>query len=376
MAFVFDMPFGEGNPRNSEGSFVTLKDGRILFAYTRYNGDSCDDGARADIVGRISSDQGRTWGDYFTILKNDALNLMSVSLLRLQDGRIALAYLRKSESAYRSPWKCSGASVTGSNGVYTDCRPWFCVSGDECKTWSKPVDVAGVPYTYLVVNNDRLVQLKSGRIIIPAALHWAKSGGANAAYAVSVYFISDDGGATWRESNGCAVGPVDLASGLREPGVVELEDGRVFGWYRTCAVAQFYAYSDDGGENWTQPQLHPVFTSEESPLSMKRNPANGELFAVWDDCNPRWGVDAVPESWNRTPLVLARSNDEGATWRGYQLIETKPDHGYCYIAMHFTNDNGLLLAYCCGGGDHSVLQDLRIRRIELSELKPLPAPVK
>ena len=35
---IFDLPHGVGNPRNSEGSFVRLQDGRILFVYSRYNG--------------------------------------------------------------------------------------------------------------------------------------------------------------------------------------------------------------------------------------------------------------------------------------------------------------------------------------------------
>ena len=75
---------GEGNPRNSEGAFVELKDGRILFAYTRYKGASWADAATADIVGRISADGGRTWGDWKLIFANRAQNVMSVSLLRLQ----------------------------------------------------------------------------------------------------------------------------------------------------------------------------------------------------------------------------------------------------------------------------------------------------
>ena len=87
---------GEGNPRNSEGAFVELKDGRILFAYTRYKGASWADAATADIVGRISTDGGRTWGDWKLIFANRAQNVMSVSLLRLQDGRIALIFLEKS----------------------------------------------------------------------------------------------------------------------------------------------------------------------------------------------------------------------------------------------------------------------------------------
>lgn len=41
----------EGNPRNSEGSFITLKDGRILFAYSHYR-DKED-----------WSDHAETWSD-------------------------------------------------------------------------------------------------------------------------------------------------------------------------------------------------------------------------------------------------------------------------------------------------------------------------
>ena len=39
------LPPSNKNPRNSEGSFLQLKDGRIAFAYSRYIGDSFDDDA-------------------------------------------------------------------------------------------------------------------------------------------------------------------------------------------------------------------------------------------------------------------------------------------------------------------------------------------
>src|SRR5450759_1304749 len=44
------------NPRNSEGDFITLKDGRILFIYTHYTGTSGDDHANAYLAGRYSQD--------------------------------------------------------------------------------------------------------------------------------------------------------------------------------------------------------------------------------------------------------------------------------------------------------------------------------
>ena len=62
-SIVLDLSHGRDNPRNSEGSFVTLTDGRILFAYSRYYGESWGDEAAARIASRVSADGGHTWSD-------------------------------------------------------------------------------------------------------------------------------------------------------------------------------------------------------------------------------------------------------------------------------------------------------------------------
>ena len=52
----------------------------------------------------------------------------------------------------------------------SDCRPYARFSDDETRTWSEPI--ACIPEEdggYYVLNNDRVVQLKSGRIILPVA---------------------------------------------------------------------------------------------------------------------------------------------------------------------------------------------------------------
>ena len=79
---------GEGNPRNSEGDFIQLNDGRILFVYTRFTGSASDHGA-AFLAARVSTDAGETWSAEDTvILPNEGgMNVMSVSLLRLRAGR-------------------------------------------------------------------------------------------------------------------------------------------------------------------------------------------------------------------------------------------------------------------------------------------------
>ena len=79
-----------GNPRNSEGSFVKLGDGTILFAYSRFSGDSWHDHDGADIALIRSVDGGESWSEPEIFVKHDSecKNLMSVSFLRLRSGRI------------------------------------------------------------------------------------------------------------------------------------------------------------------------------------------------------------------------------------------------------------------------------------------------
>ena len=48
------------NPRNSEGDFIQLKDGRILYVYTHFTSGGNDDSV-AHLAGRYSSDQGKSW---------------------------------------------------------------------------------------------------------------------------------------------------------------------------------------------------------------------------------------------------------------------------------------------------------------------------
>ncbi|MBT4502455.1 MAG: exo-alpha-sialidase [Gemmatimonadetes bacterium] len=334
------------NPRNSEGAFVTLTDGRILFAYSRYSGKSGSDHGTASIAARYSSDGGRTWTsrDRIIVPNEGTCNVMSVSFLRLRDGRIALFYARKNS--------------------FRDCRLRMRTSEDEGKSWSDPVLCIPAP-GYFVVNNDRIIQLRNGRIIVPAAYHRARletdemQWEAFDGRGIAMFFLSDDGGTTWKESQDWWSLPVRASSGLQEPGVVELSRGRIYAWCRTQAGRQWQFTSRNGGDTWTSPEPSR-FRSPCSPLSIKQIPSTGDLLAVWNDASHR----SPKATQLRTPLAAAISSNEGKTWRHTRLIEDDPQRGFCYTAIHFDGD-AVLLAYCCGGRGGGILQDLCIRRIPL-----------
>lgn len=358
---VLELDHGKSNPRNSEGAFVRLNDGRLMFAYTRFCGDSGSDYAPAEIRARFSRDHGLTWTkrDKLILANEGKCNVMSVSLLRLQDGRLALFYLRKNR--------------------LTDCRPYMRASLDDGVTWDNPVCCVPIP-GYYVVNNDRVIQLKTGRLVVPTSLHRVRVPKGKRTLrthdtrGVLMVQYSDDGGQTWCEADDWWALPVRSRSGIQEPGVVELQNGTLYGWCRTSTGRQWQFLSHDGGNMWTAP-TPSRFRAPCSPMSIKRIPATGDLLAVWNDTSGRWNVPsktlkdgrADDSSWGRTPLATAISSNEGKTWRKAKLVEKDPRRGFCYIAIH-PNDDTVLLAYCCGGIKSSVLQNTCIRRVTLDWL--------
>jgi len=351
---VLSLPHGHGSARNSEGSFVALKDGRIMFAWTRFHGDKWADEASAAIAVRFSSDGGNTWSEQDRIVVADegGCNVMSVSLLRLQDGRLAMFYLHKVVKRL-------------------DCRPYVRFSDDEGETWSERTCCAAFP-GYFCKLNDQAVQLTSGRIVVPVSCHTRidDNGGVESAASSIGIFFSDDFGRSWRASSDWWA-PTRANHGAAEPVIVERNDGTLYCCARTTLNRQWESTSPDGGTTWASPRASR-FRSPAAPMTIKRMPLTGHLLAVWNDLTPRWGVPkksivngwAKDTSWGRTPLVAAISKDEGKSWRHARAIETDPERGFCYIATHFSED-AVLLAYCCGGGQSAVLQDLCIRRISL-----------
>lgn len=330
---------GDNNPRNSEGDFITLKDGRILFVYSRYFGTSSDDHATAYLAGRFSSDGGKTWtqDDQVIVEKEGDMNVMSVSLLRLKSGEIALFYLRKNSTS--------------------DCIPMMRISTDEAKTWSDPITCIMDKKGYFVLNNDRVIQMKDGRLLMAVALHQTPEENVWHNDAVLYSYYSDDNGKTWTSS--AAVANPDSIT-MQEPGVVELNNGDVMMIIRASPGVQYAAYSKDRGQTWS-PAAPTAIKSPLSPATIQRIPSTGDLLMVW---NNNGGEDSTMKG-KRTPLTIAISKDEGKTWLHTKNIETDPDGWYCYIAMEFV-DNEVLLGYCAGSQSQKThLSVTDIKRVPL-----------
>ncbi|MCB1076659.1 MAG: exo-alpha-sialidase [Verrucomicrobiae bacterium] len=345
---VLELAPSASNPRNSEGDFIQLKDGRVLLIYTHFTGGGGDN-ASAHLAARSSSDGGRTWTqEDQVILKNEgAENIMSVSLLRLRSGRIALVYLRKNS--------------------WDDCRPLIRFSDDEAATWTEPVVI--VPDSevgYYVVNNDRLVELADGRLVIPAAQHNNPAQGKFSPQGTLVCYLSDDGGQNWHRSAGELDGnPPAGQSGpritLQEPGVVELTDHSALLFVRTTSGSQYFATSKDRCETWSPLQASEL-SSPVSPASIERIPGTENLMAVWNDHR-----NIAPElKGKRTPLSVAISSDEGSHWKPSHHLFDLPTGWYCYTAIEWISNDTVLLAHCAGDrSKEEGLSRLRVTRVPI-----------
>jgi len=311
---------GPGNPRNSEGDFIKLQDGRVIFIYTHYDGESTSDHASAYLASRFSKDGGKSWSqkDQLTLENEGEMNIMSVSLLRLADGRIALFYLRKNSTS--------------------DCIPMMRTSDDEAASWSGPQPVISDRPGYYVLNNDRVIQLESGRMLVPVALH--KTPDSKWSNGADIYvYHSDDQGKSWQCSRQV---PNPEGVVLQEPGVVELADGRLMMLTRTDAGVQYQSYSEDQGESWSAAAPTRI-VSPLSPASVERIPGTDDLLLVW---NNNLSEDEQTAQL-RTPLNTAVSRDGGKSWEHQQVLENDPEGWYCYTAITFVGDD-VLLAHCAG----------------------------
>jgi len=323
-------------PRLGEGDVVELFDGRLLLAYTEFYGGGSDDSA-ARIAGRISDDGGFTWGPSFELQPNvGRQNVMSVSIERLASGGIGLLYLVK-------------------NGP-NDCKAYFRRSDDNGGSWSEPI-CATPEDAYHVVNNDRLIQLRDGRLIVPAC---TPPPGQSGRYRSTVFF-SDDEGLTWQRS-GSEVKVDGSRSGMQEPGIVELKDGGLLMFMR-CDLGYIYqSHSEDQGLTWSDPEP-TTLRAPVSPCTLKRIPTTDDLLVIWN--NRENHPESEPFS-RRTPLTSAVSSDEGRTWRNIRDVEGDRSHTYCYTSVTFPGKRAVLTYYVSevGPGGETVLASLKLKVLD------------
>jgi photosystem II stability/assembly factor-like uncharacterized protein len=277
-----------------------------------------------------SQDGGRTWKEQGRMKMDWNLTGMvsdgGVSFLRLKDGRLAALLHRHVKDLH-------GGGL-----------PAISFSKDDGATWT-PARLVGEPEGVWYVMNERLIQLRNGRLLVPVA-HMPKGSGLyEGDKNIGLCFFSDDSGETWKRSRTPA--KLEDARGMAEPCVAEVGE-RVLMLARTGSGFHYASWSDDGGDTWSNPEP-TTLESACSSLTLKSLP-DGRLIVFYNYAKPLKAGAFFP----RTPLCYAVSGDGGKTWSLPVIVDDEgvanKDRQNIYPSICFTKE-GMLVIWSTHGAD-------------------------
>ena len=275
-----------------QGPFVTTSDGGVL------------------AVGResafVSHDEGKSWEAYPLFQDNEKYQARDErALVKLDDGTIVFAWMNDRQRQRGGPW---------GEGGEAEVAKWVLPiyvsrSSDDGKTWSEPLMIQEGWCGAI----RSMIQLKSGRVVLVGqkVVPWRH---------VSLTYVSDDCGKTWKASNLLDMETKDGGDhgGTMEGTVAELSDGRVYILLRTTRGWFWEAFSSDGGLTWkglTESKLR-----SSTCCGQLARLANGSLALLWNrptDENPR-------DLRSREELSVAFSEDDAKTWTDPVVLSKRP----------------------------------------------------
>ncbi len=259
------------------------------------------------ICGKISNDYGSSWSQIFVIKTSETQYKASLGSMVSSGGRIFLFYLR---------W-VSYSFVTGEG----NSSLWKLESSDNGQSWTGDKRIDGGRHDYVCTGTNAL-RTRNGSLIV--SLSWTV--GFDSSLAAGIYEVatlrSDDDGATWTEGQKISV--PESATGVDEPAIVELANGSLYCLMRTYfldgAPRHVGAVSNDYGSTWSPSfKVSEMYAYDSTPGIFRYSWNPDIILAAWVNrtCGPGGGGG----TWSRTPLVVAYSDDSGASWKNVTAFD-------------------------------------------------------
>ena len=198
------------------------------------------------------------------------------------------------------------------------CTIHYIQSTDYGVTWGPERVFRGEP-GWTTRNN--LLVLDNGEILFPLS---------DNVEGCSVFMSSGDGGQTWQR-----LGKVVSDPHNEQPAVVQLSDGSLLSHMRTAGKGGrcWQSRSFDGGRSWTPAETGPFSNPNAALATIRLN--SGSLAVVYNDSDYfRF----------RTPLNVALSLDDGATWPFVHSLETR-EGKFTYLTTRLDNSDSVEFSY-------------------------------
>jgi predicted neuraminidase len=193
-------------------------------------------------------------------------------------------------------------------------------SSDQGATWSR---VEQLPAGLLGPIKNKPIQRADGTILAPTSVE------SHRAWACWIEHSSDEG-KTWKR-----FGPIQVPDhpyGVIQPTLFERKDGSILAQCRSRGLGVIVqSESKDNGETWA-PATKTELPNPGSGIDGVRV-ASGDFYLVYNHSREK-----------RTPLNVARSTDEGKTWKTVATLEEQPGE-YSYPALIQGQDRKLHVTY-------------------------------
>jgi predicted neuraminidase len=289
--FIFEKaPF----PSCHASTLVENEPGKLLAAW--FGGK--DEGAK-DVQIWSSAFDGKKWGELTVIASEPGQPCWNPVLFKTAKGTLYL-------------WYKAGPKFD----VWTG---YFRTSSDNGKTWSKP---EMMPATLVGPVRAKPIQLATGAILVGTS--WES-------YRNWTPFVdrSTDDGKTWSRSNPF---PMPGKFAQIQPTLFEANEGKIVALMRSRDPRNVCrAESKDGGATFTPAEETELPNPSSGIDAIKTR--TGDVFLIYN-----------PSTNSRTPISLARSTDDGKTWKKVLDLETEPGE-YSYPAMIESAAGTLELTY-------------------------------
>lgn len=289
----------------------------------------------ATIAVASSYDKGETFTiDSILQEKVAEINISMPNLMDVGNNRRLLIFIAKNSSS--------------DNNLYLKA------SNDGGLTYQPLTNINPLHDGYNILNNSRLIQLKSGRLLLPVA------------FAPEIYkyynfqtifcYYSDDLGVTWQKGRVYSAGIA-----LMEPSVTELGNGKLLMAIRSTTGGVLFSTSSDQGVTWSNISKS-VINTPEAPQTIVYSAAYNCLFMVWN--NATYDAKIFDK---RNPLSLAVSFDNGKTWEKKIDLENTEKYSYSYPSVRIFGKQ-LIITYNKYNKSTGVLPRIALAKVDIEKL--------